>query len=299
MHILITGATGFVGSALCRALQKNGHDIYILTRDPQHAHQRTGIHVRARADVEAFSDVPLDVIVNLAGAPIFSKAWTDTRKQVLIDSRVKTTEALVALCSQMQTPPQLMISGSAMGYYGDQGDNRVVESTPPTKEFAHTLCAQWEAAARAVESPQTRLAIVRLGLVLDPSGGMLKPLLPMARLGLASQLGSGRQYMPWVALSDAVAALMWLIENTSAEGVYNLSAPMPVSNARFTGALGQVFNHRPHLRIPAIVLKLLLGERAHMLLTGANMQPARLMDQGFQFQYPTLQSAFQTMFPAQ
>ncbi|MGJ8526561.1 Epimerase family protein [Halomonadaceae bacterium LMG 33818] len=298
MNILVTGATGFVGSALCRALHRNDHDIHVLTRDPQHASRRIGIDVNAKAEVDAFSDVPLEVIVNLAGAPIFSKAWTDTRKQVLIDSRVKTTESLVALCTQMQTPPQLMISGSAMGYYGDQGDNRVVESTPPTSEFAHTLCAQWEEAAKRVASPQTRLAIVRLGLVLDPSGGMLRPMLPMARLGLASQLGNGRQYMPWVALNDVIAALLWLIKNTSAEGIYNLSAPLPVSNAMFTDTLAHVFNHRPHLRIPAIVLKLLLGERAHMLLTGANMQPACLMDQGFQFQYPTLQSAFQAMFPA-
>lgn len=198
----------------------------------------------------------------------------------------------------MAVPPQVMISGSAMGYYGDQGDKRVDESTPPVREFAHTLCDQWEAAAKPVESLQTRLAIVRLGLVLDPSGGMLKPMLPMARLGLASRLGNGRQYMPWVALSDVVAALIWLMENTSAEGVYNLSAPVPVSNAMFTDTLAQTFNHRLRLYVPAVVLKLLLGQRAHMLLTGANMQPARLLDQGFQFRYPTLQSAFQAMFPA-
>lgn len=298
MHILVTGATGFVGSALCRTLHGNGHDIHVLTRDPQHASRRIGFDVRAEADVGAFSDTPIDVIVNLAGAPIFSKAWTDTRKQVLIDSRVQITKALVALCSQMQRPLQLMISGSAMGYYGDQGEKRVVESTPPVNEFAHTLCAEWEAAAKTLESPQTRLAIVRLGLVLDPSGGMLKPMLPMARLGLASRLGDGRQYMPWVALSDVVAALLWLIENKSAEGIYNLSAPTPVSNARFTNALAQAFNHQAHLRLPAIIIKLLLGERAHMLLTGANMQPAHFMEQGFYFQYPTLQSAFQAMFPA-
>ncbi|MGJ8516967.1 TIGR01777 family oxidoreductase [Carnimonas bestiolae] len=291
MLVLVSGATGFVGRRLCQQLHQQGHRIGVISRDPEQAAARIGVDVMARKSAEEFADQPIDAIVNLAGAPIFGKRWSEQRKRELIDSRVSMTRSLVALCHALAEPPRVMVSGSAMGFYGDQGDRDVDEHTLPHREFAHQLCHEWEQAAAPLANSNTRLVIVRLGLVLDPEGGMLKSLLPTVRLFAGAQLSDGRQYMPWISLQDTVRALLWLMENDSAEGVYNLSAPHPVRNRELLKALGRAVHRPVPWRVPGVMLKLGLGEMSRMLLTGAAMRPRRLVGEGFHFKHETLQQA--------
>lgn len=291
MFVLVSGATGLVGKRLCKALIRQGHQVGVISRSPETAAERIGAKVTARAAASDFAHDKVDAIINLAGAPIFAKRWSEQRKQELIESRVAITESLVDLCGRLEKAPQVMISASAMGYYGDQGERMVEERTPPRREFAHTLCARWEQAAHPVTRYHTRLAIVRLGLVFDPEGGMLPPLLTAVRFLAGARLGNGHQFMPWVALEDVVNALLWLLENEDARGAYNLSAPHPVRNNDLMSILSDVAKRPVLLRMPAWALRLMLGEMARMLLTGADMRPAKLTAEGFRFHYPTLRKA--------
>ena len=187
--------------------------------------------------------------------------------------------------------PSVMVSGSAMGYYGDQGDKVVDESTPPHDEFAHRLCAQWEAAAKPVEAMGIRLAILRIGLVLEAGGGTLQKMLPPFKLGVGGRFGDGTQFMPWIHRDDLVAAIIYLINQPALSGAFNGSAPHPVTNAEFTQTLAKQL-HRPAMfPVPAFVLKAGFGEMSQLLLTGADMRPERLREAGFEFQYPTLSKA--------
>ena len=295
MNILITGATGFVGQALCPALKAQGHSLHVLSRTPESVVERIGVDAVAHADAMAFKDTPLDAIINLAGASIAGGPWTTSRKQTLIDSRVGVTESLEALCQARDTLPQVLISGSAMGYYGDQGDTVVTEQTTPHQEFAHELCAKWEAAAQRIEALGVRTAIIRIGLVLDQDGGSLKPMLPAYKCGLGATLGSGTQYMPWIHRTDLVRIIMHLLGDEALSGPVNSSAPHPVTNREFTKTLARVLHRPAPWRIPAFVLKTAMGEMSRLLLTGARMTPARLEHTGFSFEYPTLEKALRAI----
>lgn len=295
MRVLITGGSGFVGQRLCEQLLVRGHSVQVVSRYPEKARKILPDACDVRNSALGFVDSPPQAIVNLAGESIAGKRWSDAQKNRLVESRVKATHQLVTLCEQLitreQPVPKVMVSGSAMGYYGDQGKRMVTEETAPHDEFAHRLCARWEMAAEPVKALGIRLAIVRTGLVLDTGGGTLEKMLPPFKLGLGGRFGNGEQYMPWVHRDDLVAAIVFLLENDELSGVFNASAPHPVTNAEFVTILARKL-HRPAIfPVPAFVLKAGLGEMSRLLLTGADMRPARLEEAGFEFHYPTLDKA--------
>lgn len=295
MRILISGGSGFVGQALCRRLITDGHRVQVVSRDPAQARLRLPEGVDVRRSALDFVDAPPEALVNLAGEPIAGKRWSDAQKERLLDSRLNATRELVQLCEQLKAShgqaPSVMVSASAMGYYGDKGDTVVTEETTPHDEFAHRLCRQWEEAAEGVTAFGTRLAILRLGLVLDAGGGMLQRLLPPFRLGLGGRLGDGTQFMPWVHRQDLVSAILLLLERGDLEGAFNGSAPHPVTNAVFTRLLARHLHRPAVLPVPAKVLEIGLGEMSRLLLTGADMRPARLEEADFVFRFPTLEEA--------
>ena len=295
MRILITGGSGFVGRPLCRRLHDAGHELLVVSRSPSRAQALLPEGTEVRDSVLAFVDRAPEAIINLAGEPIADKRWSAAQKRRLIDSRLTVTRDLVTLCERLDTPPRVMISGSAMGYYGDQGDRDVTEQTPPQEEFAHRLCAEWESAALAAEPLGVRVVLLRTGLVLDAGGGTLAKLLLPFRLGLGGRLGSGRQYMPWIHREDWVSIALFLLERDDLAGPFNASAPHPVTNADFTRALAHHLHRPAVMAVPAGVLRLALGEMSRLLLTGARMRPARLEAAGFGFQYPTLDSALKAI----
>lgn len=299
MRVLITGGSGFVGQRLCQQLLTQGHDVQVVSRAPHQVRGRLPKACDIRDSAQAFVDTPPDVLVNLAGESIAAKRWSTRQKETLIRSRIDSTQQLITLCEQLeangQALPSVMISGSAMGYYGDQGDKVVDETTSPNDEFAHQLCAQWEAAAKPIEAMGVRLAILRIGLVLETGGGTLQKMLPPFKLGLGGCFGSGAQFMPWIHRDDLVAAIIFLMNESTLSGAFNGSAPHPVTNAEFTKTLARQL-HRPAIfPVPAFVLKAGFGEMSQLLLTGADMRPARLTEAGFTFQYPTLDKALKAI----
>ncbi|MDN7133423.1 TIGR01777 family oxidoreductase [Halomonas sp. MC140] len=295
MRVLITGGSGFVGQRLCQQLIEQGHEVQVVSRNPHQVRERLPIGCDIRDSAQAFIESPPDALINLAGESIAAKRWSDEQKAKLINSRKVATQQLVALCEQLQANgqplPKVMVSGSAMGYYGDQGNRVVSEDTVPNEEFAHRLCQQWEAAAQPIEALGVRLAIVRIGLVLEAGGGSLQKMLPPFKLGLGGRFGSGEQFMPWIHRDDLVAALLFLVNQDSLSGAFNASAPHPVTNAMFTKTLAKQLNRPAIFPVPAFVLKAGFGEMSRLLLTGADMRPERLEAAGFTFQYPTLDKA--------
>lgn len=294
MRLLITGGTGFVGRRLVeRALQAD-HEVMVISRDPERARRVLPDTVRIADDAMDFVSAAPEAIVNLAGEPIADRRWSDSQKTRLVESRRHATRDIVALCEQLAVEdraPRVLVSGSAMGFYGDQGDREVGEETPPHDEFAHRLCLAWEQEAQKAAAFGVRVAVLRIGLVLDTGGGTLAKLLPPFRLGLGGRLGDGRQYMPWIHREDLVAAIEFLLDGDRLEGAFNGSAPAPVTNAEFTRALGRHLHRPTRLCVPAPLLKLGLGEMSRLLLTGARMKPVRLQSAGFTFRYPTLDAA--------
>lgn len=299
MRVLVTGGSGFVGQRLCRQLMDQGHEVQVVSRTPHKVRDMLPNGCDIRESAQAFIDSPPDALINLAGEPIAAKRWSDEQKAKLINSRVAATQQLVALCEQLkqsdQPLPKVMVSGSAMGYYGDQGKRVVSEETMPNDEFAHRLCKLWEAAAKPIEALGVRLAILRTGLVLDAGGGSLQKMLPPFKLGLGGRFGSGEQFMPWIHRDDLVAAILFLIHEQRLSGAFNGSAPHPVTNATFTKTLAKQLNRPAIFPVPAFVLKAAFGEMSRLLLTGADMRPARLKEAGFSFKYPTLDKALEAI----
>ena len=294
MRVLITGGTGFVGQALCPSLQSAGHEVVVLTRQsrPRLPQGATSAATRL-ADLDAGS---FDAVVNLAGAPIGDARWTEGRRKLLLDSRVDTTSALVAWMRSSRKRPQVLVSASAVGYYGEQGDRPITEDTRPTPGFTHDLCAAWEAEAQKASALGVRVCIVRIGVVLDRGGGALAKMLPAFQFGVGGRLGAGRHYFPWIHRDDVVAACRWLLESPTARGAYNLGAPNPVTNAEFTRELARALRRPAVLPMPEAALRLLFGDMAQLLLASDRMLPQRLLDEGFRFRYPTLEPALAAIF---
>ncbi len=300
MRVLITGGSGFVGQRLCLRLKEAGHRLLVVSRDPQAARRKLPEAADVRRSVLDFIDTPPDAIVNLAGESIAARRWSDAQKQRLIESRVNVTRDLVMLCEQLKSThgraPRTLVSGSAMGFYGDQGSREVTEQTPPHDEFAHRLCQRWEEVAREAAGFGTRVVLLRIGLVLDQGGGSLAKMLPPFRLGLGGRFGDGRQFMPWVHREDLVRSILFLLERGDLDGPFNASAPHPVTNAEFTRTLAGQLGRPACLPVPAFVLETAFGEMARLLLTGADMRPARLLEAGFEFRFPTLELALADIF---
>ena len=296
MRILITGGTGFIGKTLCPLLASQGHQLVLWTRqlNPSLPEGVTD-YVNQLSELEPNS---VEAIINLAGAGIADKRWSTERKNLLISSRVKTTEQLVAWIEAQTVKPEVLVSSSAVGFYGEQGNNAVTEQTQPAAGFTHDLCVAWEAAALAAEKLGVRVCLVRTGVVLGKGGGSIAKMLPAFRLGLGGRLASGQHWFPWIHLEDMVKAYAWLVKNKQVSGVFNASAPNPVTNAEFTKALGRALNRPTIFPMPEAVLKVLFGEMGELLLVSSKMLPQRLLKEGFEFAYPTLDAALKNIVKA-
>ena len=291
MKILLTGGTGFIGHRLMSHLRPH-HEVTVLSRTPNKVHQRLGHDIEALASLDSLDNLDnFDAVINLAGEPIAEKRWTQVQKERICHSRWNITEQLVAKLNAGQAPPKVLISGSAVGFYGRQGEALVDEDSNPHPEFSHEVCAKWEQLANQAASEQTRVCCIRLAVVMGSEGGALKKMLPSYRLGLGGPIGSGKQYMSWIHIDDVVSLLLFLLEHDECHGPFNASAPEPVTNEQFSRTLARVLN-KPHFaRIPAWSMRLLFGEMADLLLTGQRVMPVRLQKAGFYFRYPTLEKA--------
>lgn len=292
MNILLTGGTGLIGRALCRHWLAEGHRLWVWSRTPQSVAKLCGAEVQGVGSLQQLDAVALDAVVNLAGAPIADRPWTKSRKTLLWDSRVKLTEQLVEWLGKREQKPALLISGSAVGWYGDGGEHRLTEADQPVStDFASQLCNAWEERANEASVLGIRVVLVRTGLVLARDGGFLQRLLPVFKLGLGGRLGNGRQWMPWVHIDDQIALIDFLLRQPAASGPYNACAPTPVRNADFTRSLARCLHRPALLPVPAAVLKPLLGELAGLLLGGQHVLPQRSQEEGFSFRYTHLDSA--------
>ncbi|MGV8960472.1 MAG: TIGR01777 family oxidoreductase [Stenotrophomonas sp.] len=286
MQILITGGTGFIGRALCAQLQQSGHTLTVLTRHPTCA-ALPGVRC-----ISTLEDAgPIHAVVNLAGEPLADGRWSATRKQEFRDSRIGGTARLVQWMARQSQCPKVLISGSALGYYGTRDDTALDESAAPGDDFSAQLCRDWEAEAIKAETLGVRTCRVRTGVVLERDGGALAKMLPPFRLGAGGPMGDGRQWMSWVHRQDLVRLLQWLLETNTAYGAYNGTAPEPVRNADFARALGKALHRPALLPTPAFALKLAFGEMSELLLTGQRVVPAHALAEGFKFNWPTLDAA--------
>ena len=291
-RILITGGTGFIGHVLCRELLARDYELTVFSRQPPETVKSSCGRVEAVSDLQQLRSHPgYDAVINLAGEGIADKRWSETRKQELRDSRIGVTETLVEVIRSWERAPKVLVSGSAVGFYGDQGAATVTEDTSPNDEFTHRLCRDWENAAKPLADDGVRVCFSRTGVVAGPGGGFLERMILPFKLGLGGRLGSGTQYMPWIHRDDVVGALIWMMENPNASGPFNVVSPNPATNAEFTRTLGKVL-HRPTLfPAPPPVLKVALGEMARLLLTGQKAIPERLTQEKFEFRYPDLEQA--------
>ncbi len=292
MRILITGGTGLIGRSLCRFWLAQGHELYVWSRTPEQVKKLCGAAVHAVAELSELDQVPLDAVINLAGAPIADRPWTKARRKLLRDSRIALTEGLVSWLATLEHKPEVLVSGSAVGWYGDGGEQVLTESSPvQIPDFATQLCADWETAAQAAEPLGIRVVLIRTGLVLTGKGGFLSRLMPLFRLGLGGKQGSGEQWMPWVHLDDEVALIDHVLHQPQARGPYNACAPEPARNQDFAKALGKHVKRPAIVPVPGFVLKLMLGEMAGLLLGGQNIRPEGTQQIGFEFTYKNLESA--------
>lgn len=292
---LITGGTGLIGSELAKKLISKKHEVIILTRDKSVASSKLGVGFQF---VEAFSEIStekaIDVIINLAGEPIAEKRWTEEQKSKIWQSRVGLTEQLITFIESLETKPKSLISGSAVGYYGDCGDSLVTEKSEPHQEYTHELCKAWENAALKAQAYDVKVCLIRTGLVMSSHGGFISKMMLPFKLGLGGPIGSGEQFMPWIHIDDMIAAIEYLIDNTL-EGSFNLTAPKPVTNKAFSESFAKQLRRPCLLFTPAFVLKLMFGDMSRLLLTGQNAVPERLIENGFRFSYPSLRSAFDAL----
>jgi len=290
--ILISGGTGFLGSALTKQLIQKHYAVTILSSSAEKVFATFGNSVQA---VSSITDLPdagsFKAVVNLAGAGIFDQRWTEPRKQLLRDSRIKLTKQLVAWIASATQPAPALVSGSAIGVYGDQGDKFLTENSASLADFSQQLCADWESAALEAEKFGSRVCLIRTGLVLGDNGGILKRMLLPFRLGLGGRLGNGKQWMSWIHLHDWLAIVEAMIEQPAMRGPYNATAPEPVNNQQFSASLASVLKRPLLMPIPEAPLKLLLGEMAALVLGSQRVLPERLLAQGFAFKYSQLDTA--------
>jgi uncharacterized protein len=286
MRVLLTGGTGFVGAPLCRALRGAGHTVTTVSRDPEHVN---GAAIGWDAVPGAMRDV--DAIVNLAGEPIAAGRWTDGRKKRIRESRVDTTWTLVSAVTSSEPRPRVLVSASAVGYYGPRGDEPVDETTGPGGGFLAEVCQAWEHEAEAAEPLGVRVVRLRLGIVLAADGGALPRMIAPFRAFFGGPVGTGEQWMSWIHRDDVTGLVIDALEKDTYRGAVNATAPHPVTNADFAAALGHALVRPSRMRTPAFVLRLALGEMADMLLTGQRVLPHVAEQQGYRWRYPDLGGA--------
>lgn len=292
MRILVTGASGLVGSALTPVLEENGHEIFRLSRSaPETDHDVQWDPYEGFSETEAGKLNNLDAVVHLAGESI-AEYWTEEKKKSLRKSRVEGTETLVNALKGLDSPPKLFVSASAVGYYGSRGDEDITENSKPGDGFLSDLSIDWEAEAMKAEEFGARVVIPRIGIVLAKGGGALAKMITPFSFGLGGTVGQGDQWMSWIALPDLVKIIQFLINNDRMKGPLNATSPNPVTNSDFTSALGKVLNRPTFIPVPGFGVKLLFGEMGErLLLEGVKVHPERLLDAGFKFDYPELEAA--------
>lgn len=289
---MVTGASGLIGTALCRSLRADGHRVIELVRRPAAGEADAVEWDPAAGRLDAARLEGVDAVVHLAGAGIGDRRWSEERKRVVLESRTRGTALLAEALASLDSRPRVLVSGSAVGFYGDRGDGVVTEESGPGPSFISRICVEWEAAARPAIDAGIRTAFIRTGIVLAPEGGAFGKLVPLFKLGLGGKMGGGREWWSWIALDDEVRAIRFLIDN-EVSGPVNLTAPNPARNAEVTRTLGKVLRRPTFLTVPSFGPRLLLGRELadSLLFMSQRVVPAVLSDEGFEFLHPELEGA--------
>ena len=299
MKLVITGATGFIGSAVVDQLWSQYHSLSLLSRNPPRE-----INVAKKEWLVWNPGVPgdweycvdgADGIINLAGEPIAAKRWTEARKEKIRSSRLDSTRALVRAIAKAKLKPKFLINASAVGYYGARGDEAITEESASGTDYLARVCVEWEAEAKKAESEGARVVLLRTGIVLDRGRGALAKMVPPFKFFAGGPLGSGNQWMPWIHIEDQVGLLLFLMNNENAHGPFNCTAPNPVIMAEFSKTLGETLNRPSWATVPGGVLALVLGEMSEILLNGQRALPQAALKLGYQFRYPHLLPALQSL----
>jgi hypothetical protein len=299
MKLVITGATGFIGSAVVDQLWSQYHSLSLLSRNPPRE-----INVTKKEWLVWNPGVPgdweycidgADGIINLAGEPIAAKRWTEARKEKIRSSRLDSTRALVRAIAKAKIKPKFLINASAVGYYGARGDEAITEESASGADYLARVCVEWEAEAKKAESEGARVVLLRTGIVLDRGRGALAKMVPPFKFFAGGPLGSGNQWMPWIHIEDQVGLLLFLMNNENAHGPFNCTAPNPVTMAEFSKTLGETLNRPAWATVPGGVLTLVLGEMSEILLNGQRALPQAALKLGYQFRYPHLLPALQSL----
>ena len=292
MKILISGATGLIGRALCHVLNEDGHTIVGVSRSSR---KPSGLNVGEMYQWDSQAGPPpeaalnqVDAVINLAGEPIAAKRWSDQQKKSIRDSRIVTTRNLVEGMRRAKRKPEVFVSSSAVGYYGNRGDERLEETSPPGRGFMSEVCQEWEREAARASELGIRVVFVRTGVVLSADGGALEKMLPPFKMGAGGRLGSGKQWFPWIHIDDIVGIFRHSIVNAKATGPINGAAPQPATNAEFTRELGHALHRPAFLPVPEIALRILMGEMADVLFDSQRVIPAAALASGYEFRYPQL-----------
>jgi uncharacterized protein (TIGR01777 family) len=295
MKIVVTGASGLIGSALVRSLRADGHDVRkLVRREPQGADESQWDPRNHSIDPGTLDGI--DAVIHLAGVGVADKRWSDAHKKAVLDSRVDGTTTIASAVAASADHVKVLISASAVGFYGDRGDAMLDESDSGGSGFLADVVRQWEASTKAASDAGVRVVNIRSGVVLTPDGGALGKVLPLFKLGVGGKLGSGVQWMPWIAMSDEIAAIKFLLTAESMSGPVNLCAPEPVRNAEYTAAVGRAVSRPAFLPVPRFALKAALGDFADEgALVSQRVIPRRLLDAGFDFTFIDVDSALQSM----
>ncbi len=296
MKVAISGSSGLIGTALIKSLRADGHGVVRMLRGRTGTDESTLHWDPSRGELDPRGLEGVDAVVHLAGAGILDKRWTDARKKELLDSRVVSTSLLANTLALMGSPPPVFLSGSAIGWYGERGNQACTEISEPGDDFLAGMCSAWEAATQPAKTAGIRVVHLRSGLVQSTDGGMLKKTLPLYKLGLGGRLGHGRQWWSWISIADEIGAIRFLLEG-EVGGPVNLTAPEPVTNLEYTRTLGAVLGRPTLIPTPMLGPRLLLGSEAtQTIVESQRVIPRVLEDAGYQFAYPTLEPAFRALF---
>lgn len=299
MKVLITGATGLIGRSLCGSLSEDGHTVVALSRSPETTCGLAAAELHKwdprSAQFPAQALAGIDAVVHLAGEPIVARRWTEDQKKLIRDSRVLTTRTLVEAFHSLDSRPAVFICGSAVGFYGDRGDEPLIESAPVGSGFLSEVCQEWESEAARASELGVRVVEVRTGVVLSTDGGALPKMLAPFKLGLGGRLGSGKQWFPWIHIKDIVGIFRHAMLIPSVEGPLNGAAPEAATNADFTRELARALHRPAFLPVPELALRALMGEMAQALLGSQRVVPRAALESKYEFHYPLLSGALESL----
>ena len=290
MQILLTGGTGFIGSYLIQALQKRGDKVIVVTRNPERRPPK-GVHFVGWDDELAEVVSNCDAVINLAGSNLFDERWTDSVRETILASRINATATIIQAIRDAKNKPKVLISGSAIGYYGTRGSDKLDESQPPGSDFLAKVCLAWETEANKLDVESVRLVNARIGIVQQKDDGALSKMLLPFKLYGGGPLGEGSQYYPWIHMHDMVHALLFIIENETLSGPVNIVSPNPVTMDEFAKVLGKVMSRPSWFRVPEFMLKIAVGDSANSITSSYRVIPKKLKDAGYKFRFAEVESA--------